>query len=121
MRSKVYPACGSEADIPLIGTQLNVYPVKFMIMRSKVYPVELLRRSTRRDSTGTHFTGAPSYLIGVYPVQKRRKAPPPGFRKRGYFGYQPVSIKPESRISFLRQNNISNNTSSYNDLTLAFY
>jgi hypothetical protein len=55
-----YPACpvaprgitGTGLQMVLGPAQLNVYPVKFMIMRSKVYPVELLRRSTRRDSTG---------------------------------------------------------------------
>ena len=37
-----------------------------MPMRSEVYPVELLRRSTRRDSTGEDFTGvAPADGTGV--------------------------------------------------------
>ena len=44
------------------GERQQKYPVKFMSMKSEVYPVELLRRSTRRDSTGTYLTGVPKLM-----------------------------------------------------------
>jgi len=44
-------------------------PCAIHVSDSEVYPVELLRRSTRRDSTGAYFTGVElsfgCYSIGV--------------------------------------------------------
>ncbi len=48
-------------------------PCAIHVSDSEVYPVELLRRSTRRDSTGAYFTGVElsfgCYSIGACPVQ----------------------------------------------------
>jgi len=49
-----------------VGKCLPRLPSEIRETKSKVYPVELLRRSTRRDSTGAHFTGvAPADGTGV--------------------------------------------------------
>ena len=48
-------------------------PCAIHVSDSEVYPVELLRRSTRRDSTGAYFTGVElsfgCYSIGVRDIK----------------------------------------------------